>query len=834
VRFTIERLRTLVLAAGVLLIAALIAFLARGKLKNPFSLGGLPQHLPAGIQMDETGFTYSHAMGAHAQFKIHASKAVQFKDNHAELHDVKIELYGEDGSRVDRIEGARFDYDQKNQTATATGPVEITLMRPSVAPAVAPKASTAPALGKPQSKSQPKSPPKPLASVAEAASRGEIHVKTSGLVFDQKTGVATTDQHVDFSMVQGTGSSMGASYNSQQGHLVLDRSVELNTVRSGERVVLHAQHAEFERGDKTCNMHVATANYRDGEASAGDAKILFREDGSAVRLDAINGFSMTTAAGAHIAAPTGQMDFNEDNQPRHGHMEGGVQMDSTRSFDGGLRQVHGSAPSAEIEFTRQGALRHTHLERGVQFQSHDQRQTTDGLLHIRRTWNSPVADVDFRDNGHGQAEPVTIHGVQGVVVTSETQRGKAPAVPSRLAADELTGDFGPNSTLTAMTGAGHASMEETTATGTRQSSSGDRVEAHFAPPDKNAKAVAKQAAGTEAQIQSAVLDGHVILNQEPAAKPGFPPAAPLHAWAGHAVYEGAGEWLHLTLSPRVDNGGLQLTADKIDVSRESGDAFAHGNVKATWSNDSSGQQSKSSPAQPGQGIAGLGGGPSHVVSAEAQLHQATGEATFRGHARLWQQANSVTGPVIVLDRQRQTLVAHSADPAEPVRAVLLSANGGDKPSSSGKPAAPAVIRVHGGDLKYSDAEHKALMRAGSLGPVVAETGAAASSSNEVELLLLPPGNHAGKDGASTQVDRMIARGHVVLTSQDRHGVGEQLVYTGETGEYVLTGTAGAPPRMTDPQRGSVTGEALIFLSREDKVTVEGGGRGTSTDTRAPK
>ena len=70
----------------------------------------------------------------------------------------------------------------------------------------------------------------------------------------------------------------------------------------------------------------------------------------------------------------------------------------------------------------------------------------------------------------------------------------------------------------------------------------------------------------------------------------------------------------------------------------------------------------------------LGGqGPAHVVAAEAQLRQATGEVTFRGQARLWQQANSVAAPVIVLDRERQTLVARATDAAEPVRAVLVSA-----------------------------------------------------------------------------------------------------------------------------------------------------------------
>jgi lipopolysaccharide export system protein LptA len=145
-----------------------------------------------------------------------------------------------------------------------------------------------------------------------------------------------------------------------------------------------------------------------------------------------------------------------------------------------------------------------------------------------------------------------------------------------------------------------------------------------------------------------------------------------------------------------------------------------------------------------------------------------------------------------------------------------------------------VIRVRGGDLKYSDAEHKAVMHGGALGTVEAETGTATSVSNEVELLLLPADNHAGKDGGAARVDRMTARGDVKLNSEGRHGTGEQLVYTGETGEYVLTGTATTPPRMSDPERGTVTGEALIFHSSDDSVSVEGGGRKTTTETTAPK
>jgi hypothetical protein len=40
--------------------------------------------------------------------------------------------------------------------------------------------------------------------------------------------------------------------------------------------------------------------------------------------------------------------------------------------------------------------------------------------------------------------------------------------------------------------------------------------------------------------------------------------------------------------------------------------------------------------------------------------------------------------------------------------------------------------------------------------------------------------------------------------------------------------------MTDPVRGNVTGEALIFHSWDNSVNVEGGGQKTMTETTAPR
>src|SRR5271166_4231412 len=120
-RLTIERMRTLVLAAGILLVGSLVVFLAVGKWRNPFNRRDIPKRLGVEIQQEANGVTYTQSRAGHTLFKLHASKVVELKDNHALLHDVKIELYGADGSRVDRIEGSEFEYDQPAGLAKAAG-----------------------------------------------------------------------------------------------------------------------------------------------------------------------------------------------------------------------------------------------------------------------------------------------------------------------------------------------------------------------------------------------------------------------------------------------------------------------------------------------------------------------------------------------------------------------------------------------------------------------------------------------------------------------------------------------------------------------------------------
>src|SRR5579863_598666 len=395
-RFTIERLRTLVLLAGVLLVIALGVFLGLARFRNRFIRKDLPQKLGLNVQEEANGFVYTHEVRGHTLYRIRASKQFQLKRDgkvFLQLHDVTIELYAEDGSRVDRIAGDQFEYDPKSGIAKAVGPVEITLMKPKVAPAIGVKSTANLALTAKQMDNS-------LTLAAQTAARGEIHVKTSGLQFDRNSGQASTAQKVEFTLSEGSGSAVGANYDAHDGLLVLDHAVQLQVRRGSDPVDLSAQHAVFQRDDQVCELSFASVRSRKDVSNATEAKIYFRDDGSAEHLVASKGFELVTATRGRLDAPMGTLDFDEHNQPQHGHLDGGVTIDS----DNQGRKIHGTSPTMDLAFASQGVLRNVHLERGVQIVSDEEMSSAQGPLRTHRVWMSPVADIAFRTAGKGKVK----------------------------------------------------------------------------------------------------------------------------------------------------------------------------------------------------------------------------------------------------------------------------------------------------------------------------------------------------------------------------------------------------------------------------------------------
>src|ERR1700684_3034527 len=110
-------------AFGAILMMATVAgmyFYARWSLRK--DIHNIPAKMGVDIQQTAEGFSISKSIEGRTQFTVSASKAVQFKEGgRADLHNVKIVVYGKDASRFDRITGDDFELDQSSGDVKAKG-----------------------------------------------------------------------------------------------------------------------------------------------------------------------------------------------------------------------------------------------------------------------------------------------------------------------------------------------------------------------------------------------------------------------------------------------------------------------------------------------------------------------------------------------------------------------------------------------------------------------------------------------------------------------------------------------------------------------------------------
>src|SRR5262249_26333443 len=205
-------------AAGAILVALVVAgayVYARWR----FSLVKIfiPGKMNVQVQQFAKEFTISKSELGRTVFTIRASNAVQYKiGGQAQLHDVTITVFGHDSTRFDQIYGKRFDYNQDTGIVVAQGEVQIDLQ------------------ANPQGVVQPdQTIPKEL--------KNPVHLVTSRLVFNQKTGDAYTPERVEFKVPQANGSAVGAKYTGKTGVLELNSQVHvvLNGTTPTDLVATH-------------------------------------------------------------------------------------------------------------------------------------------------------------------------------------------------------------------------------------------------------------------------------------------------------------------------------------------------------------------------------------------------------------------------------------------------------------------------------------------------------------------------------------------------------------------------------------------------------------------
>src|SRR5579872_761327 len=154
-----------------------------------------PAMLPSTVSGVRYELDYAHTSEGRTSYRIAAQKVSQEKDSsQVRLEGVKLMIYNKTGDKYNLVECASADFDQSASRMYAEGDVKVTLSIPT--------------------DEQPK--------------RQLVTIQSSKVTFDVKTGHATTEQPAAFTFANGTGKSVGASYDPPTRELHLLHRAEID------------------------------------------------------------------------------------------------------------------------------------------------------------------------------------------------------------------------------------------------------------------------------------------------------------------------------------------------------------------------------------------------------------------------------------------------------------------------------------------------------------------------------------------------------------------------------------------------------------------------------
>ena len=292
------------------------------------------------VQQSAQGWKISKSEGGRTLFTIRASNALQYRQGgRAELDEVSIIIYGREANRFDQIYGRKFSYDPATGEVRAEGEVHIDLESNAAGP-VTPDQSA------PQELKNP------------------IHLKTSGLVFNRNTGMATTDQVIEFRVPQASGTARGATYDSKQNLLTIQSDIRIRTT-GPDAANLYASHGVI-TGDvpRQAVLDGIRMERADGARFDADKLTVFIRDDNKIDHMVAAGNVRVHAEGetpVEARAPQATFQMNESADTlKTAALTGGVQLQS-----GGKSPMNGTAGRVTVDFAGRNVAQTVHAAGGV-------------------------------------------------------------------------------------------------------------------------------------------------------------------------------------------------------------------------------------------------------------------------------------------------------------------------------------------------------------------------------------------------------------------------------------------------------------------------------------
>lgn len=738
----------------VVVVTVVAGYYLHSRIMLRVALKNLPGKVGVDIQQTSEGFTLSKSEGGRTLYTIHASKATQFKKGgRAELHDVNIVVYGRKSDRFDQIYGDDFEYDQQAGMVISNGEVNIDLQGNAEGQMAGDQ-----------------TPPREV--------RDPIHLRTEGMIFNQKTGIAETRGVVDFRVPQAAGTARGATYDSQKNELTLHSEVDIQT-EGNQPTRIRADKGTIGKEPRVITMETVQMDGEGRSMVADHAVINLAADNSMQHVTGTGNVHLSNEDGLQLSAQQGDMNLGPYNTVETVLFTGGVDFQYPKQAAGGhsgemLMQfvplkkaaaqgvaATNSSGNAQLEtiYARKGATLH-------------QEPKPESKNPQRMMLSSDAMTFSVVEGRLLTGAKTDGPGELVMTSTAPKSAGAQTIVDARL----FTAEFGDGNRLRTVHGTGAVKVTDRQPGQPDKVSTSDTFLAEFTP------------AG---EISRAVQEGNFRYKEGQSSKnePGGRTST-----AARAYYSPQDDSLTLLGEPRIVDGGMTVTADTIRLLRQSGEAFATGNVKSTYSELT---------VQPSGALLATSD-PVHVTAQAMNAKQASGLAHYTGGARLWQASNIVEAPTIDFDQHARTIVAQG-DRRHPVTSVFLQVDNKGKSTT---------MLVTAPKLTYADHDRQARYSGG----VTARSEDGVMTADHADIYL----NAASKTRTAgpSQLDHIVASDRVLVQQQERRAQGEKLVYTAATSTFVMTGGS---PMLSDPVNGTVRGDSLTFYSHDDRVVVEGTG-----------
>src|ERR1700761_2570984 len=434
-RLSVERLRWGLLAGALLLVGVVVVLLSYGRYRAVQAWKQIVKRSGATITHESDGVTWSQAVRGKQVFTLHGKRVIPHGDGKYTLEDGMLVLYGPNGQATDRISGAQFEYDEKEGVAHAAGVVDMDIEPPA---GLSPQRVNSPGTAG------------STANNANAARGGQgeapqaIHVRTSGLTYVKKLGVAATDQEVEIEYAGMHGWAKGAEFDTGQSvvHLLADVRAEgvlrgpAGAVgdRGGTPATLTATKADLNRDENVINLTgpVVRTGGRTGSAAA--AVLHLRKDGSLDVVDASGGVTLKqdtrtiTAATLHAA-------MNERSQMQHAELGGGVALLDTNAE----RPTHAMANTAKITCDAAGYPTNAVMDGAVALTMEDSR--AGGPPLARQMGAEHVTLTMERVSGkRGGSRVSGVHAVGGAWARGSSVMQATAGKPGGLKLTSVAGD----------------------------------------------------------------------------------------------------------------------------------------------------------------------------------------------------------------------------------------------------------------------------------------------------------------------------------------------------------------------------------------------------------